>query len=68
MKRYFKHYLSKVFYSFDFDKNIVEKFSLFHGYAKKENTVFNLDCLSMPWFIDHYTEISEIEFNSIFEL
>ena len=68
MKRYFKHFAGYVFYCFDLNTKKVEKYSIFHGEACKEPTSFDLECLSKMWFLSSYTEISEIEFNSIFEL
>jgi hypothetical protein len=68
MKRYFKHSAGYVFYCFDLSTKNVEKYSIFYGEAFKENTSFDLNCLSSMWFLINYIEISEIEFNSIFEL
>ena len=68
MKRYFKHLAGYIFYCFDLNTKNVEKYSIFHGEACEEPTSFDLDCLSKDWFLDNYPEISEIEFNSIFEL
>jgi hypothetical protein len=68
MKRYFKHFNGYIFYCFDLNTKNVEKYLIFHGEACKEPTSFDLSCLSKNWSLNDYPEISEIEFNSIFEL
>lgn len=67
MIRYFKHNRNCIFYSFDFSKHVVKKYSYFYSLVE-EPTVFGFEVLTKPWFISGYIEISEIEFNSIFEL
>ena len=68
MKRYFKYPCGNTFYSFNLSNGEVLKYNTFLGYAKQDPTVFKLNCLYQNWFITSYIEISEVEFNSIFEL
>ena len=68
MKRYFKHSSGKVFYSFNLSNGEVLRYVTYSGYAEQRPTVFQLICLYQNWFITSYIEISEVEFNSIFEI
>lgn len=68
MKRYFKQQCGSIFYSFNLSNGEVLKYDTYSGYAEQRPTVFQLKCLYQNWFITSYIEISEVEFNYIFEL
>ena len=68
MKRYFKFKFGYIYYCFDLKIGIIERYIIHNCNIIKSDTLLSLKVLSENWFLNHYQEISEIEFNSIFEL
>lgn len=68
MRRYFKSLVGNIFYCFDLNTGNIERYIIYNCDIIKSSTLLDLQVLSKNWFLNYCREISEIEFNSIFEL
>ena len=68
MKKYFKYKLGYIYYCFDLNTGNIERYIIHNYDVIKSSILFNSDFFSKNWFLNYCREISEIEFNSIFEL